>query len=251
MCKLGKPFSLVRSKIDIDIDNAKYDGKDKEMVIPEIKVKIQRSLEANHEFKDTKAILLISSRNPDLRELSDLMTYVEDNIDKFKAHALLFSLDSTKTQIMEIKHEMLKKRLVLASAIGTVVAAHPVIGENEAINTGCLVHEVRYYMYIFGVKPERVNTLKDFDHSLLKCRSLFKPNLDMGLFLGKLSRIDAPHGFAQSWINVILPIVGSVISSATTAIVAYIFLDGMLQDLKDDALLIYGHINKTNADHRM
>jgi hypothetical protein len=26
--KLGKPFSLVRSKIDIDIDNTKYDGKD-------------------------------------------------------------------------------------------------------------------------------------------------------------------------------------------------------------------------------
>jgi GTPase Era involved in 16S rRNA processing len=27
--KLGKPFSLVRSKIDIDINNAKYDGKEK------------------------------------------------------------------------------------------------------------------------------------------------------------------------------------------------------------------------------
>jgi hypothetical protein len=26
--KLGKPFSLVRSKIDIDIDNAIHDGKD-------------------------------------------------------------------------------------------------------------------------------------------------------------------------------------------------------------------------------
>jgi hypothetical protein len=38
--KLGKPFSLLRSKIDIDIDNAKYDGKDQEIAIPEIKENI-------------------------------------------------------------------------------------------------------------------------------------------------------------------------------------------------------------------
>jgi len=40
--KLGKPFSLVRSKIDVDIDNAIYDGKDQEMVIPEIKGLIKK-----------------------------------------------------------------------------------------------------------------------------------------------------------------------------------------------------------------
>ena len=38
--KLGKPFSLVRSKIEIDINNAKYDGKDPKMIQPEIKEKI-------------------------------------------------------------------------------------------------------------------------------------------------------------------------------------------------------------------
>jgi predicted metalloendopeptidase len=35
--KLGKPVSLVRSKIDADIENAIYDGKEQEMIIPEIK----------------------------------------------------------------------------------------------------------------------------------------------------------------------------------------------------------------------
>jgi hypothetical protein len=34
---LGKPVSLVRSKIDADIENAIYDGKEQEMIIPEIK----------------------------------------------------------------------------------------------------------------------------------------------------------------------------------------------------------------------
>jgi signal recognition particle receptor subunit beta len=64
--KLGKLFSLFRSKIDIDIDNIIHDGKDQEIVIPEIKVKIKNALETNPELKDTKGIFLISSRKPDL-----------------------------------------------------------------------------------------------------------------------------------------------------------------------------------------
>jgi hypothetical protein len=67
---LGNPFSLFRSKIDIDIDNAKYDGKDPKMIITEIKEKIEITLNANPELKDTKGFFLISSRNPDLGEWS-------------------------------------------------------------------------------------------------------------------------------------------------------------------------------------
>ena len=83
--KLGKPFALVRSKIDVDIENAIYDGNDPEMIIAEIKGKIEKSLNTNTELNDTKRIFLISSRNPKLGEWSDLMTYVEDNIGWFKA----------------------------------------------------------------------------------------------------------------------------------------------------------------------
>ena len=54
--KLGKPVSLVRSKIDIDIENAIYDGKDQEMIIPKIKREIQNALHASPALKDTKGI---------------------------------------------------------------------------------------------------------------------------------------------------------------------------------------------------
>jgi hypothetical protein len=47
--KLGKPFSLVRSKIDTDIESAIYNGKDQEMIIPEIKRKIKNALHASPE----------------------------------------------------------------------------------------------------------------------------------------------------------------------------------------------------------
>ena len=107
--KLGKPVSLVRSKIDADIENAIYDGKDQEMIIPKIKREIQNALHASPELKDTKGIFLISGRKPDLGEMSDLLRYVEDNIDGFEAQALLFSLDSITKEIVERKYKMLKK----------------------------------------------------------------------------------------------------------------------------------------------
>ena len=77
---LGKPFALVRARIDTDIDNGKYDSKDPEMIQTKIKKRIQTQLNAYPELKDTEGIFLISSRQPDLGEWSDLMTYLEANI---------------------------------------------------------------------------------------------------------------------------------------------------------------------------
>ena len=96
----------------------------------------------------------------------------EENIDGFKAHVLLFSHDCTTKAILERKHKMPRKRLVVATAVAAGVAVIPMPGVDVAINTVFLVHEVRHYMSVFGVSRQRVNTLKDFGQSLLKCRSL-------------------------------------------------------------------------------
>ena len=105
MRRLGKPFALVRSKIDVDIDNAKYDKIDQEMVIPEIKRQIGITLNAIPELKDTNSIFIISSRKPDLGAWSDLMTYLEDNIGGFKAQTLPFSLESITKNFFKRKHK--------------------------------------------------------------------------------------------------------------------------------------------------
>lgn len=124
-------------------------------------------------------------------------------------------------------------------------------GVDIAVNISVLVHEVCHYMSVFGVNRQRVYSLKDFDHSLLKCRYLLKPNFNMTYFVVAKLGIYAALVSADSFLDLILPLVGSVISSTTAARVVYKFLNDMLQDIKDDAELIYEHIVKTNADHRM
>jgi hypothetical protein len=91
---------------------------------------------------------------------------------------------------------MFKKRLVVATVLAADIAAIPVV--DDAI-TEFLVLEVRLYMHVFGVEKERVNTIKDFDHSLLKCRSLLKPNLNMisvvGITIGSYVALLLPNSF--------------------------------------------------------
>ena len=142
-------------------------------------------------------------------EWSDLIAYLEENVDGLKAQALLFSLDSITKKIVERKYQMVKKRLVVTTA------------------------------------------LTAGDHSLLKCRSLIMPNFNIIPFVATKIGTYEPLLLVGSSLNLMLPLVESVISSVTTAGVTKRFLDDMLQDIKHDAVLIYEHIMKTNADHRM
>jgi uncharacterized protein (DUF697 family) len=177
--------------------------------------------------------------------------YVEENIGGLKAQALLFSLAPITKEIVERKYKMLKKRLVFATALAAGIAAFPIPGVDVAINTVLLAHEVFHYISVFGINRKRVDSLRNFDHSLLKCRSLLEPNLDMAVFVATKIGTYSTLLFVQSVFDLILPLIGSVISSATAAKLTYLFLDNMLQNIYHDAVLIYDHVMKTNADHRM
>jgi hypothetical protein len=111
------------------------------------------------------------------------MKYVEESIDRFKAQALLFSLNWITKKIVERKYKMLKERLVATTALAASVAAIPLPGVDVDVNTALLVEEVHHYMSVFGINRQRIYSLKDFDHSLLTCTSLLKPNMDMYFFV--------------------------------------------------------------------
>ena len=251
LCKLRKPFSLVRSKVDVDIANAEQDNKDPEMIIPGIKKEIEDALKAIPELSETQGHFLISSRNSELGEMSELLSYVIEHIGGIKGQVLLYSFGSITKEIVVRKNKMLKKRLVLATAIATGIASFPVAGAFVSYNTGLLEYEVRHYMSVFGINAKRVYSLTNFDHSLLNCRTLLEANLDMKDFVATKIGTYAQLVIAQSVIDLIFPLFGSAISAATVGVVTYRFLDDMLQDIYHDAVVIYDHILKTNGDHRM
>ena len=138
---------------------------------------------------------------------------------------------------------MLKARLVnvTAFAVSLVALPVPVPGVDVAVNYALLAREVGHYMHVFEVQPEFVNSLKDFDQSLLKCRSLFTTTFKMIRFIMLKLGTYATLLISQSCLDLILPVVGSVVPASTAAWVTCTFLNDMLQDLKHDAMLIHGH----------
>jgi hypothetical protein len=58
-------------------------------------------------------------------------------------------------------------------------------GVDVAINIALLVHEVCPFMSVFGINRKKVYSLRNFDHLLLKCRSLLEPDLDMAVFVDR------------------------------------------------------------------
>ena len=126
-------------------------------------------------------------------------------------------------------------------------------GVDVVSNTVFLVQEMRHYMSVFGVNRQRVDrySLNNFDYSLLKCTPLLEPHMDMIFFVGAKLGTYATLLLVTSFLDLIFPLVRSIISSATAAGMTYIFLDNILQEIKDDAVLIYELTMTTNADHRM
>jgi hypothetical protein len=93
------------------------------------------------------------------------------------------------------------------------------------------------------VQPEQINSLKDFDHSLLKCSALLEANACNNMLPFITSKVNTLGRLIISkyLLKLIIPFFGSAISAANDAWTIYTFLDDMLQDIKHDAMLIHEH----------
>lgn len=242
--ELGKKFCLVRSKIDEDINNAKYDGADENDVIPSIRQKINQDINSNNYslLENREAIFVISSRNKRLGDMDALVNHMEANLSSLKFEVIMYSLESITNKTIEKKYKVLKKRIRWITAITAGVAAIPVPGIDLAINIEVLLHEIRHYINVFGLNESKIKSLIEFDLTQLKCKLLDPLVKDFSkLVLSQLGKLLSTYA-VESVLDIILPAIGSIISAGTTAVIVYPFLIGVLNDLRDDSYLVFKHI---------
>lgn len=246
--KLGIPFSFVRSKIDEDIANGKRDNMDEESVISCIRDKVNRSIKNNIKLANAKNIFFISCVDKSKGELSELIDYVNANLDDFKRLAALSSMAVLSEGIINLKYKVLKNRIKKVSVGAAAIAAIPIPGVDIALNIALLVEEMSHYINFFGLSNKKMKELESFDTSQLKCRKILIPGADMAVFvtvrLGSYISIMA----VENVLDLFLPILGSAISGATAAAVTYNFLNSILKDIRDDANVVYKHIWKTQSN---
>lgn len=251
LVKLGKPFCFVRSRLDEDIKNAERENIDKESVIRKIRQKIEKSVEKYDTLKKARKIFFISCVDATIGEMPALLSYVESNLDKFKCEAVISSITVLSDDIINLKYEVLKKRLVDVSIDAAGIAAMPIPGIDVAANITLLVREMIHYINVFGLGKRKMQALESFDMSQLKCNELLFPKLEFSVFVVNKLGVYIGVMVAENFLDLLLPFVGSLISGVTSAAITFKFLKNILDDLRHDAFIVYRHILQKQASTRL
>lgn len=248
---LVKPFSFVRSKIDKDVKRGQENNETEEQVLKRIREIFMSALEEHIELKEFAEIFLISSKIPAIGKMDKLNKHILDSLSSLnqkKHEAVVFSFGPMSEAVIDEKYKSLKKRAIAVTVGTSIIAGIPLPFVDLAINLGIIVTEIKHYITVFGLSKKQMDSLQNFDYNQLKCKHLLSKKATLTdltqIIRGQYIKFLATAALLalESVADVFLPIVGSVISSATTAGIVHKFLNKSLDDLRHDAIMVYNHV---------
>ncbi|CAG2239112.1 unnamed protein product [Mytilus edulis] len=149
--------SSKRTKLDEDFENGEQDGMSKEKVLSEIKKKVDMS--SDH-FEDLKNAVkfYISSDEPYVGEMNELISFIENQINPRKFEALLLSLPSLTEEVIQKKYQSLQKSAVLLAVRFAVF--YPLFFKIEEN----IKAEIEMYFQTFELNTTLEKNVKDLKH---------------------------------------------------------------------------------------
>ncbi|CAC5387738.1 unnamed protein product [Mytilus coruscus] len=249
--KLGKPYCLVRSKLDKDMKNAARENIDRELVEPKIEAQIKESIEKNDKLKNAKNVFFISCFDTSIGNMSELIDYMHSNLGKFKGEAVMSSLTVLSENFIHLKYSMLKRRIKKVLVIAAGFGAIPVPGVDIALNIALLIEEVIHYIHCFGLSKYVLPASNSFDSSRFKFNKSRIPNADIAAFIIFRLGFNATLMMAENVLDITFPIIRSLISGSASAVVSYTFLNRFLDDIRNDTIAIYRCMVKQKSNIRL
>lgn len=236
---INTPYCFVRSMIDQDIQNTKFDGKNADTVLGEVREKVKTSVSANHITNGTN-IFFISGRYTDEGEFSQLLNHMEQNLPSLKFDSILFSISAISKEVIERKYQKLKTRVKVVSVGAALISAEPIPFIDLVINLQLMINELHHYLDTFGIDLNKIESLStDVKESLSAWNILTKSGKALAIFITQQIGKAAAVAIVESVADLFIPIIGSLISAPTTFLVVNDFLSKNLDQLKEDAIVIY------------
>ncbi|CAG2202330.1 unnamed protein product [Mytilus edulis] len=242
LIKMKKPFCLVRSKVDKDVQIGLKNGIDEKTVYVNLRTKTFKSLNTHIHLKAHCKIFFISGQKKGVEEIDKLFQHIKENLSSIKSEAVVYTLHTLSQEMIEEKFKSLKSRVNTASLGTALISASPIPGIDIYANISILVNEIKHYIEVFGLTHKQIRKVSYRDQKQLKCKELFGLNSEKrtrkivsAMFVNKYLVLFT----ALSVSDIFLPIVGSLISAATTATIVYKFLNEILENLHQDAVFVY------------
>ncbi|CAC5389041.1 unnamed protein product [Mytilus coruscus] len=240
--EINKPYCFVRSMIDQDIQNAEFDGKNSDTVLEEVREKVQKSVAANSITRES-SIFFISGRYTDIGEFPQLLTHMEENVSSLKFELILFSISAISKEVIEKKYQKLKSRVRIVSVGAAAISAEPIPIIDLAINLHLMISELHHYIDTFGISMDKIESLPSEVKERLSVWSvLTKSGTALAVFITQQIGKAAAVAVIESIADLFIPVIGSLISAPTTFLVVKDFLNKYLDQMKEDAIVVYDNV---------
>ncbi|XP_052785392.1 T-cell-specific guanine nucleotide triphosphate-binding protein 2-like isoform X2 [Mya arenaria] len=205
--KKGKHFYLVRSKIDIDIENNKRDFNRGDKETQKI---VKEDLEAClRDLQILAPVYLISSLLKDVRKYDSpaLTDNLIESTPKIKKQALVLWLPTITKKTISEKVDVLKKRATYMALASGIFGAVPLPVVSIGIDAAIILGEAKFYRQQFYLDDE---SLKKIEHDYsIKIDGLHLASRDINFTEDGIVASVAMN-IAGTLGKIVLPIIGSI-----------------------------------------
>ena len=236
----GKPFSLVRTKLDEAMTNASYDGHKMEEVIPRIYKSCYDNLRKAN-IREPK-IFVISNYEHEIGQFDDLMNAVFESLPDQKREAMVLSVGPLTHQIIREKKKSLHKRVFMMGVISAGASAVPFPGVDVVADLAIIAHEIYFYMNEFGLDEESLRHLckkteiqyDQIIESLTDAKGLLKEKTVIKRLFMEVVKNQAGEKMAGKFAKYI-PLIGTIVSCTVSYGACIHFLRHEIDLLEKDA----------------
>ena len=236
----GKPFFLVRTKLDEAMTSASYDGHKMEEVIPRIYKSCKDNLR-KASIREPK-IFVISNYEHEIGQFDDLMNAVFESLPDQKREAMVLSVGPLTHQIIREKKKSLHKRVYVMGIISAGASAVPFPVVDVVADLAIIAHEIYLYMNEFGLDEESLKHLckkmeTQYDQlieSLTHAKYLLKEKTVIKRLFMEVVKNQAGEKMAGKFAKYI-PLIGTIVSCTVSYGACVHFLRHEIDLLEKDA----------------
>lgn len=237
------PFSFVKAKVDTCVlEEKEKKGIDAENAIENLRKHLSEKHQKLKFFKKTKLYLISNIKKYlYMGDFVKLVSDIADILPDVKSEAFILYLTVLCPEFIEMKYRRLLKRVTIAAALSGGVAAIPIPGLDMAVKVGIVGQEIRNYARVFELDKPHAKIVPNLKHMMFQEDI---GNMTCWKFIATqslraLSKISLSAAISE--LDIIIPVVGSIIAACGNAGLVGACLLSNLNVLKSDALTVYFH----------
>lgn len=240
-------FCFVRTMLDQNLSNAERDGVNESTLIEGIRLDFEKSIEEDTNMMQAD-LFVISNIQSDIGDMSALIDHIMNNLSEKKAAAILHFIPTLTQNVIEKKYEELVKRISAVAFKACLIAAVPVPFLDVFLNMHVVNSEINFYIESFRLNTSEVKDIPEVKDKwpTVKIGQFTLSGLKAVMNRGTVCKTAGVVLMSQA--DIIFPVLGSIAAASFTNEYVKTFLLNALNEMRNDAYIVYKYNLKTTSN---